>query len=190
MRHAFTALAACAAFAAAAPAQAADYVIDAAHTTVFFEINHFGASINRARFDKKEGTVQFDPAAKTGKVNIKIDAASISSGVPPFDKHLKSADLFDVEKYPSITFAADQFTFDGDKVKEVKGQLTLKGKTHPVTLAARQFTCYPNQMVKREVCGGDFETTIDRTLFDLGYGPEQMAGKQVHVVISVEAVRQ
>ncbi len=190
MRYTLAALAACTAFAATAPAQAADYVIDGSHTTVFFEINHFGASINRARFDKKEGTVQFDAAAKTGKVAIKIDAGSISSGVPAFDKHLKSADLFDVEKYPAITFAGDKFTFDGDKVKEVMGQLTLKGKTHPVTLTARQFTCYPNQMIKREVCGGDFEATIDRTLFDLGYGPEQMAGKQVRVVVSVEAARQ
>ena len=190
MRHAFTTLTACATLFAAVPAQAADYVIDPTHTAVFFEISHFGASVNRARFDKKEGKVQFDPAAKTGKVEIKFATDGISSGVPPFDKHLKSADLFDAEKYPTITFTGDKFVFDGDKVKEVTGQLTLKGQTHPVTLAAKQFTCYQNPMVKREVCGGDFEAVIDRTQWDLGYGPEQMAGKQVRIVATVEAVRQ
>ena len=59
-----------------------------------------------------------------------------------------------------------------------------------MTLAAKQFTCYQNPMVKREVCGGDFEAVIDRTQWDLGYGPEQMAGKQVRIVATVEAVRQ
>ena len=191
MRHAFTTLAACAALAAAAlPAQAADYAIDASHTSVFFEINHFGASVNRARFDKKEGAVQFDAAAKTGKVEIKLDAASISSGVPPFDKHLKGADLFDAEKYPTISFVGDKFSFNGDKVAEVTGQLTIKGQTHPVTLKARQFNCYQNPMVKREVCGGDFEAVIDRTQWGLSYGLDKVAGKDVRIVASVEAVRQ
>ena len=72
-------------------------MIEPTHTFASFEITHFGAAKNRARFDKKEGTVQFDRAAKTGKVELTIDAASISSGVPQFDRHLKSADIFDVE---------------------------------------------------------------------------------------------
>ena len=135
MRHNLTALAACATLAAfAAPAQAADYVIEPTHTFASFEITHFGAAKNRARFDKKEGTVQFDRAAKTGKVELTIDAASISSGVPQFDRHLKSADNFDVEKFPTIKFVGDKFHFSGDKVTAVDGQLTLKGQTHPVTL--------------------------------------------------------
>ncbi len=52
----------------------------------------------------------------------------------------------------------------------VSGELTIKGKTQPATFKANQFTCYQNPMLKREVCGGDFETTIDRTAFGADYG--------------------
>ena len=68
----------------AAQAQSATYAIDPAHTFVTFEIDHFGTSTNRARFDKKEGTVQFDRAGKTGKVDITIDVDSVNSGTAPF----------------------------------------------------------------------------------------------------------
>ena len=191
MRHTLTALAACATMAAfAAPAQAADYVIEPTHTFASFEITHFGAAKNRARFDKKEGTVQFDRAAKTGKVELTIDAASISSGVPQFDRHLKSADIFDVEKFPTIKFVGDKFHFSGDKVTAVDGQLTLKGQTHPVTLKANQFNCYDSPMLKRGGCGGDFEATIDRTQWGLNYGLPMVAGKEVRVIATVEAVKQ
>jgi acyl-CoA dehydrogenase len=87
--------------------------------------------VNRGRFDKKTGSVQFDKAAKTGKVELTIDATSINTGTPAFDKHLQSADLFDTAKYPTITFAADKFVFNGDKVSQVTGTLTLMGKTNP-----------------------------------------------------------
>ena len=75
MRHSLTALTTFAALAAAAlPAHAADYVTEPTHTMAAFEISHFGAGINRARFDKEEGTIKFDAAAKTGSVNLTIDA--------------------------------------------------------------------------------------------------------------------
>lgn len=66
----------------AAQAQSAAYAIDPTHTFVTFEISHFGATTNRGRFDKKEGTVQFDRAGKTGKVEITVDTTSINSGTP------------------------------------------------------------------------------------------------------------
>ena len=191
MRHTLSALAACATLAAfAAPAQAADYVIEPTHTFASFEITHFGAAKNRARFDKKEGTVQFDRAAKTGKVDIAIDVTSVNSGTPPFDKHMQSADLFDAAKHPTIKFVSDKFSFNGDKVSEVSGQLTLLGKTGPLTLKANQFNCYDSPMLKREVCGGDFEATIDRTQWGLNYGLPMVAGKEVRVIATVEAVKQ
>ncbi|MCB1988788.1 MAG: polyisoprenoid-binding protein, partial [Burkholderiaceae bacterium] len=162
MRTSFIALAAAAALVTGlAQAESASYAIDPTHTFVTFEINHFGASVNRGRFDKKEGTVQFDRAGKTGKVEISFDATSINSGTPAFDKHLQSADLFNAVQHPKITFVSDKFSFNGDKVSEVSGQLTLLGKTGPVTLKANQFNCYQSPMLKREVCGGDFEATID-----------------------------
>lgn len=174
----------------AGAAQAANYAIDPTHTFVTFEISHFGATTNRARFDKKQGTVEFDRAAKTGKVDISIDTTSVNSGTPQFDKHLQSADLFDAAKHPSIKFVSDKFSFNGDKVSEVTGQLTLLGKTAPVTLKATQFNCYDSPMLKREVCGGDFETTIDRTQWGMNYGVEWGFPKNVRLVVQIEAVKQ
>ena len=174
----------------AGAAQAANYAIDPTHTFVTFEISHFGATTNRARFDKKQGTVEFDRAAKTGKVDISIDVTSVNSGTPQFDKHLQSADLFDAAKHPTIKFVSDKFSFNGDKVSEVSGQLTLLGKTAPVTLKATQFNCYDSPMLKREVCGGDFETTIDRTQWGVNYGIDWGFTKNVRLVVQIEAIKQ
>jgi polyisoprenoid-binding protein YceI len=171
-------------------AQAASYAIDPSHTYVTFEISHFGTSTNRGRFDKKEGKVEFDRAAKTGKVEIAIDTASVNTGFAKFNEHLQSADLFDAAKYPSVTFVSDKFNFSGDKLTDVTGKLTLLGKTQPVTLKAVNFNCYDNPMLKREVCGGDFETTIDRTQFGMNYGIDWGFPKNVRLVIQVEAVKQ
>ncbi len=192
MKKSLLTLAAIAAMAAASVAQAAPatYAIDPTHTFATFEINHFGASINRGRFDKKSGTIQLDKAAKTGKVELTIDATSINSGTPAFDKHLQSADLFDAAKHPTITFAADKFVFNGDKVSEVTGTLTLLGKTNPVTLKANQFNCYESPMLKREVCGGDFETTLQRSQWGMGYGLQWGFPDNVRLVVQVEAVKQ
>ena len=72
-----------AAAALAAQAQSASYAIDPTHTFATFEILHFGTSTSRGRFDKKEGTIEFDRAGKTGKLDITIDMASISTtGMP------------------------------------------------------------------------------------------------------------
>ena len=191
MRKSLFALAAAATLmAGAAHAESAAYAIEPSHTFVTFEIGHFGTSTNRGRFDKKEGSVQLDRAGKSGKVELTIDATSISTGTAAFDKHLQSADLFDAAKYPTIKFAADNFSFNGDKVAAVTGTLTLLGKTQPVTLTAKQFNCYQNPMLKREVCGGDFETTIDRTAFGMNYGIAWGFPKDVHLVVQVEAVKQ
>jgi polyisoprenoid-binding protein YceI len=191
MRKSLLTLAAMASLlAGAAQAEIASYAIDPTHTFATFEISHFGASVNRGRFDKKEGSVQLDRAAKTGKVDITIDTTSINSGTAAFDKHLQSADLFDAAKYPTIKFVSDKFSFNGDKVAEVTGNLTLLGKTQPVTLKANQFSCYQSPMLKREVCGGDFETTIDRSAFGMNYGIAWGFPKDVRLVVQVEAVKQ
>jgi polyisoprenoid-binding protein YceI len=173
-----------------AHAQAATYAIDPTHTFVTFEIPHFGTSTNRGRFDKKEGTVQFDRAGKSGKVEIVIDTTSVNSGVAPFDKHLKSAEILNTEAHPSAKFVSDKFVFNGDKVSEVTGQLTLNGKTNPVTLKASNFNCYQNPMLKREVCGGDFEAMLTRSQFGVNYGLNYGFADTIKLVIQVEAVKQ
>lgn len=192
MKKSLVTLAVAAALAAASVAHAAPatYAMDPTHTFVTFEIGHFGTTTNRGRFDKKQGTVTLDKAAKSGKVELTIDATSINSGTPAFDKHLQSADLFDAAKHPTITFAADKFVFNGDKVSEVTGTLTLLGKSNPVTLKANQFNCYESPMLKREVCGGDFEATIQRSQFGMGYGLQWGFPDNVRLVVQVEAVKQ
>jgi len=175
---------------AAAQAEVASYAIDPTHTFVTFEVRHFGTSTNRGRFDKKSGTVEIDRAAKKGKVELTLETGSINTGVAPFEKHLRSADFFDVEQFPTAVFKADQFSFDGDKVSEVKGTLTMLGKTHPVTLKASNFNCYNHPMLKREVCGGDFDTTIQRSQWGMNWGIAMGVPDATHLLIQVEAVRQ
>ena len=126
-----------------AQAEPATYAIDPSHTFATFQISHFGASVNRGRFDKKEGTVQFDRAGKSGKVDVTFDTGSINTGTPAFDKHIK----------------------------------------------ANQFNCYQSPMLKREVCGGDFEGTLDRTAFGMDYGVQYGFDKNVRLIVQVEAVK-
>ena len=192
MKKSLVTLAVAAALAAASVAQAAPatYAMDPTHTFVTFEIGHFGTTTNRGRFDKKTGSIQLDKAAKSGKVELTIDATSINSGTPAFDKHLQSADLFDAAKHPTMKFVSSKFVFNGDKVASVEGQLTLLGKTAPLTLKANQFNCYDSPMLKREVCGGDFEATIDRTQWGMNYGVEWGFPKNVRLVVQIEAVKQ
>jgi polyisoprenoid-binding protein YceI len=176
--------------AALAHAEPVTYAIDPGHTFVTYEIQHFGTSTNRGRFDKKEGTVDFDPAAKTGKVDLTIDMTSINTGTAPFNKHLQSKDLLNAEAFPTAKFVADKFSFNGDKVSEVSGTLTLLGKTHPVTLKASNFNCYQSPMLKRQVCGGDFETTIARSQWGINYGADFGFPDNVRLLVQVEAIKQ
>jgi polyisoprenoid-binding protein YceI len=174
----------------AGAAHAATYAIDPTHTNVTWEQTHFGTSTNRGTWSKESGTVQFDRAAKTGKVELTLDMASVTTNVPPFDKHLQSEEFFDAAKHPTATFVGDKFVFNGDKVSEVQGQLTLRGKTHPVTLKAVRFNCYDNPMLKREVCGGDFEATIKRSLWGVNWGLQMGVADDTKLTIQVEAVKQ
>ena len=179
-----------AALLASAPVHAASYEIDPFHTFATFEITHFATSTTRGRFDKKEGTLQFDRAAKTGKIDITIYTGSINTGIPVFDKFLTGFSLFDSATFPTARFVADKFSFDGDKVTDVGGSFTLLGKTNPVTLKATNFNCYNHPLLKREVCGGDFEATIDRSQYGMNYGLIFGFSKEVRLVVQVEAIKQ
>ena len=173
-----------------AQAQTATYAIDPNHTFATFEISHFGTSTNRGRFDKKSGSVQLDKAAKTGKLDISIDTSSINSGTAAFDKHLQSKDFFNAAEFPTARFVGDKFSFNGDKVSEISGMLTLLGKTNPVTLKATNFNCYINQMLKVEVCGGDFETSIVRSQYGMVWGLNFGFSDAVRLVVQAEAIKQ
>lgn len=179
-----------AASAVGANAESATYAIDPSHTFVTFEANHMATSTLRGRFDKKEGSVTIDKVGKSGKADITIDATSIDTGVAALDTHLKSKDFFNTAEFATAKFTADKFTFNGDKISEVSGMLTLLGKTQPVTLKASNFNCYINPMIKRETCGGDFEATITRSLYGMSYGLNYGLPDAIHLLIQIEAIKQ
>ena len=174
----------------AAHAEPSLYALDADHTYATFAIDHFGASVNRARFDTVTGTVQFDKAAKAGKIDVTVDVKSVYSGSKGFDKHLLSPDLFDARQYPTMRFVSDRLVFDGERLIEVPGQLTLLGRTLPVTLKANQFKCYPNPLAKTEACGGDFEAVIDRTQWGMNAMVDMGMPKNVKITATIEAFKQ
>lgn len=176
--------------AASAHAEIATYAIDPSHTFVTFEATHFGTSTLRGRFDKKDGAVTLDKAAKSGKAEINIDTTSVSTGVAALDTHLKSKDFFNAAEFGTVKFSADKFAFNGDKISEVAGTLTILGKTQPVTLKATHYNCYLNPMLKRETCGGDFETTIARSQFGMSYGLNYGLPDNIRLLIQIEAVKQ
>jgi len=186
-------LIAAAALAAAglAHAEAATYAVEPTHTFVTFEAKHFNTSTLRGRFDKKEGTVSYDKAGKSGRAEVTFDLASVSTGVPALDTHLKGKDFFNVTEAPTAKFVGDKFSFDAaGKVTSVAGTLTMNGKTNPVTLTATNFNCYDNPMLKREVCGGDFESTIQRSQWGVSYGLQYGLPDNIRLLIQIEAVKQ
>lgn len=178
------------AVAATASAYAADYQIDPHHTNARFAIDHFGTSTNVGGFYGLTGKMQFDAAAKTGRIDLTIPIANLQTGSEPFTGHLKSADLFHADRYPEMRFVSSRFHFDGNKVRSVEGQLTLLGKTHAVTLHAEKFNCYNSPMLKTQVCGGDFSATIDRTLWGMNYLVDAGMSKNVRLDIQIEAAKQ
>lgn len=145
------------------------YTIDPNHAAVTSESRHFGTSTTRTRFPVKGGTVTIDPAAKSGTATVTIDVAGLATGLTKLDDHLKRADFFDVPTYPEATFTASKFTFDGDKVVSIAGDLTMHGKTNPITLTSTNYNCYMSPGLKKQVCGGDFETTIQRSAWDMKF---------------------
>lgn len=190
-RHlAFLALSAALAAPWAAQASPAQYAIDPSHTSAMYEILHFGTSTNRGRFFKHSGSVTLDRQARTGRVELTLDMTGVSTGVAPLDKHLQSADFFDVANHPTARFVSDRFVFDGERLVAVEGQLTLRGQTHPLSLKADRFNCYDNPMLKRQVCGGDFRATMKRSLWGVNWGLTMGAADETPLVIQVEAIRQ
>ena len=176
---------------AGALAQSAVYKIDPSHTKAVWEAKHFATSTNRGQWDKTDGEITLDKAAKSGKVDVTIDMSSINTGIAPFNNHLKGSDFFDVANHPTARFVGEQLKFDGDKIVEVAGNMTIRGKTNPALLKAASYNCYENARLKREVCGGDFETVIKRSTYDINWGiAEKFTSDDIKVTIQVEAIKQ
>jgi polyisoprenoid-binding protein YceI len=177
-----------AAFSAAASAAPETFNIDAGHTLPRFEYNHLGYSFQQHRFDKTSGRIVLDRAAKTGSVDVTIDATSVNTGLALFNGHIQGADFFDTAKYPVITFKSTAVKFDGDKPVAVDGNLTIKGVTKPVTLTVTHFQAMPHPMLKKDAIGADASVVIKRSDFNAGkYAPN--VGDELTTSLALEAVK-
>jgi polyisoprenoid-binding protein YceI len=169
---------------AGAEAAPTTWTIDNGHSNVTFSIRHFFSKVSGS-FNKFSGAIVYDPenlAAST--VKAEIDAASIDTAHEKRDGHLKSADFFEVEKYPTITFESTKITPAGDRLK-IDGNLTMHGVTKPVTLDGAFLGSGPAK------AGFEASTKIDRKEFNivwnkaLDQGP--MLGDDVEIRIAIEA---
>lgn len=186
-KHLFAAIA----LASAATVQAAPvtYTIDANHTYPRFSYSHFGYSTQLSRFDKTSGKIVFDAQAKTGSVDIIIDAKSVNTGSVDFNDHIQGEDFLDTAKFPQATFKSTRVVFEGDKPKSIEGNLTIKGVTKPVTLTVTSFQAMPHPMLKKPAIGANAYTVVKRTEFNAGkYAP--YVGDEVRIDIAMEAIAQ
>ncbi len=175
--------------AGAAPVIAADnYTIDPAHTYPSFEADHMGLSVWRGKFKKTSGQITLDRAAKTGTIDIKIDTATLDFGLDAMNTHARSADIFDVQKYPEATYKSTSIKFEGDKPVAVEGELTLHGVTKPVALTINKFNCAIDGMSKRERCGADVSASFNRADFGISFGVPKFS-PEVKLAIQVEALK-
>lgn len=165
------------------------YSIDARHTYPYFQVSHLGFSHQAGRFNKVTGSISLDAEAGQGSVQVSIDTASIDMGLEDWDKHMRSADFFNVEQYPNMTFSADRFAFEGGKPVAAEGSLTLLGVTKPVKLAIANFSCGIHPLNRKSVCGANLTTSIKRSEFGMTkYLPG--VGDEVYISIPVEAIKE
>lgn len=191
-RTIFAALfAACSAFVAGSAAAApTTYNLDPTHTYPSFAADHFGGiSTWRGKFTKSSGTVTLDRAAKTGAVDVTIQVDSVDTGNVPLDKHLKTAEFFDVAKFPTAHFKGTNIRFEGENPVAVAGEFTFHGVTKPLTLKLDSFKCFVNPMIKREVCGAEASAQFDRADYGVSYGASYGFKTLTQLQIQVEGIK-
>lgn len=170
----------------------ATYSIDKAHSEVTFQVRHLLTKV-RGRFSEFEGTINYDPAKpEASSVEATIQAASIDTNEPQRDAHLKSADFFDVEKFPTLTFKSTGVTKKSDDTYELSGDLTIHGVTKPVTLAVTALGSARDPWGVDRVAF-EAETTINRKDFGLNWNAALetggfLVGDDVKIMLSVQAV--
>ena len=171
--------------AAAAPAR---YDIDSDHTYPSFEADHFGGmSVWRGKFNKTRGSVVLDREAQTGTVDVSVDVSTVDTGNEKLNDHLKTAEFFDVAKFPAATYKGKFAAFKNGVPTEVQGELTLHGVTKPLTLTLRSFKCMPHPFRKVEFCGADAVGTFSREDFGVGWGKNMGLLMETKLAIQVEA---
>lgn len=177
----------------AQPALGQTYGFDATHTKIMFVYNHLGMSNQYGRFDIGDGEVVFSAdKMNEAKVNVTIDANSIDTDVAKLDEHLKSPDFFDTAKHPRIIFKSTSVKQTGNRSMQITGDLTIKGKTHPVVLDATLNHNGEHPLAKfvKAYAGANWisfsaKTRVRRTDFELGlYAP--LTSDTVDIIIETE----
>ena len=144
------------------------YTIDPAHSAADFKVRHLMVANVRGEFSGVSGTLTFDPAnPANSKVEAKIPTATIQTRDTQRDAHLKSADFFDVEKYPEITFVSTKVVKNGGDEYKVTGDLTIHGITKSVTLDVEGPTPEVKDPWGNTKIGASAQTKVNRRDFGL-----------------------
>jgi polyisoprenoid-binding protein YceI len=166
------------------------YDVDPEHTFPSFEADHMGGlSTWRGKFTKTGGSVTLDRAAKTGSVDITVDAASVDFGHAELNQHAKAADMFNVAKFPTATYRGKITEFKGDVPSKIEGDFTLLGVTKPLVLTVNAFKCMENPMTKAPTCGADASGVFNRSDFGLSMGLNMGFKPEVVLRIQIETTQ-
>jgi polyisoprenoid-binding protein YceI len=176
--------------------QTATYVIDPSHSTAGFKVRHLMVSNVRGEFSGVAGTVVLDaenPA--NSRIEATIDATTVSTRDQQRDQHLKSADFFDVEKFPKITFVSKKVAPVGDGEWRVTGDLTIHGVTNEVVLDVEGPTPEVKDPWGNIKIGATATTKLNRKDFGLVWnvaleGGGVLVGEEVAIQLEVEMARQ
>ena len=171
-------------------AQAAEYVIDTkgAHASINFRIKHLGFSWLTGRFDKFAGTFAFDDKnPEASKVKVEIDTASVNSNHGERDKHLRSADFLETDKFPTATFESTSVKLSGDGKAEIAGKFTMRGITKDIIINAERIGGGNDPWGGyREGFTGTTKLVLSDYAIKKDLGP---AAKEVELTLEVEGVR-
>jgi polyisoprenoid-binding protein YceI len=174
---------------------AGTFALDAAHSHVGFAVRHMMISNVRGEFTKLEGSVSYDPSRpEATTVSVTIDAASVSTHEERRDQHLKSADFFDVEAYPHLTFVSKSAKQSRNGLV-LEGSLTIHGTTRDVTLSVDDITPEHADPFGNRRVGASARTKIRRSDFGMRWNAALEAGgvlvgDEVSIELEVELVRQ
>lgn len=166
------------------------YQIDPVHSTVGFKVKHLFSFVN-GRFDDLSGTIQLDnEKPENSSVDVTIETKSINTANEKRDGHLRTADFFDVEKHPTITFKSKSVKQTGEKTADVVGDFTLLGVTKEVTLKA-ELLGKGKGMEGGQITGWRAATSIKRSDHGMTWGKDiegvPLIGDEVEIVIDIEA---
>jgi polyisoprenoid-binding protein YceI len=176
-------------------AKSSTWNIDGSHTNATFSVRHLMISNVRGEFQKVSGSVTFDASKpEFASVKAELEVASISTREPQRDAHLKSADFFDAEKFPLITFASTKVR-RADKGLEIVGNLTIRGASHEVVLAVDGPTPEQTDPWGNVRVGASATTKIKRSDFGMTWNTLLEAGgvvvgDEISIALDVELVRQ